>query len=337
MPRLPSIPWYLEQKILRRWMHGESPQQILDWIDESNIDRKEPVHTSRSSVERCIERLSQGESMLAGAAACRRLRCRAVSLVEEYDHLNAAYAKALADAAELDGSLASRVRHAETLRVLKAQDVSLARQLKLAGCTGAAAEKLEERAEAMEAADVEKLSGMKDIVRGRHAKQISEVTAQHPDWVIEEVENLVVGDDFADWRAEDIQLERESAPPPGSDAGPDPRAAEDGDRPTEPPTPIEVPTPLPARLVAPPPSPAPLEAGDVPGEHFPVSTDESAAEEGETNRGTSGEGRGSRVPGRLPGQARSPLGDSVDRSSSGRLARSSNGRDGRATGARRES
>jgi hypothetical protein len=298
MPRLPSIPWFLEQKILHRWINGESPQQILDWINESNVDRKVPVSTSVSSVERCIARLSQGESVLSGAAACRRLRCRAVSLVEEYDSLNAAYKEQLAKAAELDGSLSSRVRLTETLRVLKAQDVSLARQLKLAGCTGAAAEKLEEKAEAMEAADLEKLQAMKDLVRGRHARQLADVTAQHPDWVVEEVENLVVGDDFADWRAEDIQLEREDILPPGPEAEPVPRASEDGDRSPEPPAPLEVPTPSAAPLEAPTPSPASLESGD---ENSPVSSDESTSEQGKLNRGTPGVGRGSQGGGVTPG------------------------------------
>ncbi len=290
MPRLPSIPWYLEQKVLHRWINGESPQQILDWINESNVDRKVPVSTSVSSVERCIARLSQGESVLSGAAACRRLRCRAVSLVEEYDQLNAAYQTQLAEAAELDGSLTSRVRLTETLRVLKAQDVSLARQLKLAGCTGAAAERLEEKAEAMEAADLEKLQAMKDLVRGRYAKQISDVTAQHPDWVAEEVENLVVGDDFADWRAEDIQLDREDAPPPSPEAGPASHAIEDGDRSPEPPAPLEAPNATPAPVGSLTPSSAPFDSGD---ENAPVSSDESTSEQGEMNRGTPGRDRGS--------------------------------------------
>jgi hypothetical protein len=90
---------------------------------------------------------------MSGAAACRRLRCRAPQLVERYEHVTAAYKQQIADAAELDGAVQARVRHASAGRELKARDVSLARQLRLAGCTGAAAERLLEQADAQEAAD----------------------------------------------------------------------------------------------------------------------------------------------------------------------------------------
>ncbi len=142
MPRLPSIPDYLLQKIQRRWLRGESPQQILDWINGSNRRRKQPVHTTRSSVERCLERISQGESVLSGAAACRRLRCLAPSLVEDYEKVVAGYKECVAEADELDGSASWKMRLEVKGRALTRLDVGLSRQLRLAGCTGRSAERL---------------------------------------------------------------------------------------------------------------------------------------------------------------------------------------------------
>ncbi len=76
------------------------------------------------------------------------------SLVEAYEHLTAACKRHIVDATELDSSVQSRARHMDVSRDLKALDVRLARQLRLAGCMGAAAQRLLDQADAQEAADV---------------------------------------------------------------------------------------------------------------------------------------------------------------------------------------
>jgi hypothetical protein len=231
MPRLASIPRYLEQRILHRWINGESPQQILDWINQSNATRRKPVDTSRSSVERCIARMSQGESVLSGAAACRRLRCLAPTLVEKYETVTAAYEKSITDAALLDGSAEAKMRHQEQARALTRLDMSLSRQLRLAGCTGLAADRLLQKAEALEAAHVEELRAIKDGLRAKYAGLIAEAAAQNPAMRRESVEDLVLGDDFADRHADHIRMDREDEPPREPEiSGPDSDAAQDTER-----------------------------------------------------------------------------------------------------------
>jgi hypothetical protein len=257
MPRLPSIPGYLEQKIFHRWVNGESPQQIADWIERTNVDRKKPVSTSRSSVERCLERLSRGEGSLSAAAAFRRLQCAAPALVQELENVIEAYKQQIADAAALDGSVAAKVRHQETGRDLTRLEMGLIRQLRLAGCSGRSAERLCEKADAMEREDLNASLQAKQLVKEGAAQQLAEAAAAHPDLPPEVIEDLVLGDDFAERRVESIRLERNdiSASPPA------PAVEAPGEAP---------------------------EAGKDAGENLPVSIHESAAKQEETIRGTSG-------------------------------------------------
>lgn len=147
MPRARSIPKYLETSILNRWTQGHSAQEITDWIAASNRHRVQPVHTTRSSVERAIARAEAANTRQSSVASVQQLRRQAPALIGLLAKLPAQYV-ALAESTDQLGAddvkqfPVERARFVEKGRMLLRAELCATRIIRLAGLGGAQGQRL---------------------------------------------------------------------------------------------------------------------------------------------------------------------------------------------------
>jgi hypothetical protein len=138
MPRESNIPKHLHSALFERWMLGESLTQLARWIDAGNADRMEAVRTSRSSVNRLIERLVADNTAQRQVAAVNRARSRSPEIQERLERVERDLQRCLKAAGAVDGSAAARERVVLRLRTLSQMSVHLHRQFRAVGLNGSA-------------------------------------------------------------------------------------------------------------------------------------------------------------------------------------------------------
>jgi hypothetical protein len=134
MSRSSNIPPLVGRSVIRHWLNGESAQEIVDWIMRTNHRRREPVETSRSGVNRLIERYSYAESAYDSSAPdVRRCRARAHKALDGLEDVETRFLQLFEEAEKMDGSMESRTRFSALLRTAKGYEQYLRRNLKLSG------------------------------------------------------------------------------------------------------------------------------------------------------------------------------------------------------------
>lgn len=143
MSRQASIPEHLHNAIVKRWLDGASATDIASWIEQTNKDRKEPVQTSRTSIQRLLKTVAEANSVHARLQVVQRARAGAPGIMDEMQGIRAAMGDCIAEALRSDVPVDAK-RLSLTSTLLMRQHTLLHRELKLANITGEAGDKLEE-------------------------------------------------------------------------------------------------------------------------------------------------------------------------------------------------
>lgn len=141
MARTTSIPSSLHTAIVDRFTLGQSPERIARWLNGTNAGRKEQVHTSRSSVNRLIQRLVCTQADQRRLATINRARFRAPDVQRRIEQLERDFVQCVAAADDLDGTPEARARFSGRLQALSKLGTHLARERRAAGAVGAAADR----------------------------------------------------------------------------------------------------------------------------------------------------------------------------------------------------
>jgi hypothetical protein len=171
MPHPSSIPPELHEAIVTRWLAGCSPTAIVAWIHETNATRAVPVQTSRSSIQRLLRLVSEKDALAARLQVVQRVWLLAPAVMDGLEDVASGYQAAVRETREPMSADAVKQLRVRLMAIGKAE-MSLFRHLRIAGVTGAAADRLlKQHAPKIEQARAEMVAQEQRVEQGRPPEQ----------------------------------------------------------------------------------------------------------------------------------------------------------------------
>ncbi len=140
-----SIPKVMEDTIVRKWISGLSPEQIVRWLEGSNNRRVVPVETSRSSIERLLVQARERDNTIGPLRCVLQVRREAPRYLERLDEITEEY-RCLGDERPIyrtaEEARIGKLAKAERLQALSKEERSLLRKLRMAGVDSGGGERL---------------------------------------------------------------------------------------------------------------------------------------------------------------------------------------------------
>jgi hypothetical protein len=135
----------METTIVAKWIKGQSPEEIAQWIADTNRRRITPVDTSRSSIERLLVELQEQDNSIEPLRIAMQLRKQAATHYARLEEILGEYRRLGSETATyetVEAARLGRIARSERLQALGKEERSLNRMLRLAGVGTTAGDRL---------------------------------------------------------------------------------------------------------------------------------------------------------------------------------------------------